>query len=132
MLLIKQFVLKNYQKYVENELNNRYFPFELGYAVAMSLVVLEEEKGIKVDQEIVDKINDYWKKYCSLPYSDVENYSAKKYEIGYFLEEELKKLEAFVLKIIKEYADVEGKDQDDTQYYSKGVVMIKHPFYKYG
>lgn len=141
MQLFKQIILKNYKKYIENKLNNRFFPYEIGNALSFALVIMEEEHGLKFDNEIIEKLNYLYQKYLLLPYEktkniyDKEKKEIKKEKIKDFLQKELEKeineVMYVVLDYLKQYQNIEVKIEAQKQYDGDGVIAIIHPYYTY-
>ena len=141
MQLVKQLILKNYQKYVENKLNNRFFPFELGQSISLAMVVMSKEHGYEINNEQINKINKLYKLYLKMPISSCEfiddpETKIKKYHqvrsnIKIELEKELEKASQIIFDFIKEYQDTKVETEQQLELDGDGVFAIIHPFYTY-
>lgn len=141
MELIKQIVEKNYQKYTENLLNGRFFPYEIGNAIALADVVMEEFDS-EISKETIDDLNALNRIYYTLPYEKSKKIADKeKRKVVYMrvrdvvekmLVRKLNDVMIVILEFFKKFENVEVVEEIGKQYYSKGVVAVIHPFFPDG
>ncbi len=141
MQLIKQIVMKDYQKYIENNLNNRFFPFEIGQAISLAMVVLEEDKGAEFDDTLIKDVNKLYKQYHTLPFEKTRHimdeelrekeYHRLKSNIAFSLKEKIDQLMRVIYEFFKKYKEVEVVEKDERKFEGKGVVAVIYPHHTY-
>jgi len=141
MQLFKQIILKNYQKYIENKLNNRFFPYEVAQSISLVLVILHAEEGLEYPKEAIYKVNDLYKKYLTMPNqksmhikeNDLrkKEYMRIKRILAIELEKELNELIKYVFMFLKSYKVTKVVDSEKKQFAGDGIFAVIYPAYSY-
>lgn len=141
MELMKQLVMKNFQKYEENMLNNRFFPGEMGDAIGQSMVVLEQEKEFKIPEDAVKRLNYLHKQYYiqprlkSMNIADPEKrlivYGGVRDVIDKEIKVLIEEVKYPVFDFMKVFKEVEVESEQKKQFDGDGVIGIIYPDYGY-